>query len=154
MFTVGLVFCTEPITVVKTRYRRFSRETAMLKKLMFACLALLISAAASAHHSFAVHFVSDELVEVQGVVKEFRFTNPHGVLLFTAMDAEGNEVEWRAETNSPNVLRRRGWKPDSMIAGDKITVHGFPARKDPHYMRISSVVIEGKGELTAQAKVD
>ena len=109
---------------------------------------------AKAHHSFAVHFVADELVEVKGVVKEFRFSNPHGVLLFTVIDENGNEVEWRAETNSPNMLRRRGWEKDSLKPGDRITIKGFPARKKPHYMRISHVLIEGGGELKAQAKAD
>lgn len=126
----------------------------MKKGLVAIFLSLLIMPVSHAHHSFAVHFESDELVEVKGVVKEFRFTNPHGILLFTAKDEDGNDVEWRAETNSPSMLRRRGWAADSMQPGDKIIVTGFPGRDKPHYMRISFVEIEGKGKLQAQAKAD
>ena len=126
-----------------------------MKKLIIAALAALVFALpAQAHHSFAVHFVGDHLVEVTGTVKEFRFTNPHGVLTFTAVNDSGEEVEWRAETNSPNVLRRRGWSADSLQPGDKITILGFPAREEQYYMRISEVTKADGTTLTAQAKAD
>ena len=126
-----------------------------MKKLLLCAFCLFLSPVTTmAHHSFAVHFVDDELVSVQGVVTDFNFTNPHGVLLFTATDEDGNQVDWRAETNSPNVLRRRGWSRDSLKPGDRISIEGFPARREEHYMRISHVVIEGGGELFAQARAD
>jgi hypothetical protein len=34
----------------------------------------------------------------------------------------------RAETNSPSILWRRGWTPDSLRVGDKVTNAGWPAR--------------------------
>src|ERR1700733_4731963 len=76
---------------------------------------------APAHHSFAVFFDTDsQLRKVTGVVKEFHFTNPHGVV--TLAVAEGDrQVIWRAETNSPSILRRRGWTADSLHVGEKIT---------------------------------
>jgi hypothetical protein len=116
--------------------------------------ALLAAPFAAAHHSFAVHFVADRTVTVTGVVKEFRFTNPHGILLFTVTDENGVEHEWKAETNSPNVLRRRGWNKDSMKPGDKVTIDGFPSRDDDRYMRISHVVLPDGSELFAQARAD
>ena len=61
------------------------------------------------HHSFPVHFVPGKLITVEGVVTDFSFRNPHGLLHFTVTDAAGAGVEWKAETNSPNILRRRGW---------------------------------------------
>lgn len=117
------------------------------------CLALMVPGLppAHAHHSFAVHFVSDNLVEVKGTVKEFRFSNPHGVLTFEVMDANGQMETWRAETNSPSVLRRRGWTKDSLQPGEAITVLGFPARDDSNYMRISKVTFADGRELVGQA---
>lgn len=113
---------------------------------------LLVAAKVTAHHSFAVHFVGDEQVQVSGVVTSFRFSNPHGVLEWTATDEDGNEVEWRAETNSPNVLRRRGWSRDSLQPGDEVTVTGFPSREDDTYMRISRVEFaDGRDPLGAQS---
>jgi len=89
-----------------------------------------------AHHSFAVFFDTDsQLRKVTGVVKEFRFTNPHGVVTL-AVSEGSHEVIWRAETNSPSILRRRGWSPESLHVGDKVTVEGWPARDGSKYMRM------------------
>jgi hypothetical protein len=93
---------------------------------------------ALAHHSFAVFFDTDaQLRKVTGVVKEFRFTNPHGVVTISVR--EGNdEIIWRAETNSPSILRRRGWSADSLHVGETVTLEGWPARDGSRYMRLRS----------------
>ena len=113
-------------------------------------LASVLPFPVQAHHSFAVHFVSDSTVEVSGTVETFRFTNPHGILTFEAVDDDGNREEWRAETNSPNVLRRRGWDKNVLKPGDMITVVGFPARDGTNYMRISKVTFADGRELVGQ----
>lgn len=115
-----------------------SKPNAFAQSTAFAALTLglLIARAASAHHSFAVFFdTEDHLRKVTGIVKEFRFTNPHGIV--TLVVTEGNrEVIWHAETNSPSFLRRRGWTPDSLHVGDKVTLEGWPARDGSRYIRI------------------
>ena len=128
-----------------------------LNAVLASCLLSLASApAALAHHSFAVHFVADRLETVEhATVKEFRFTNPHGVLLYTVTAADGTVMKGRAETNSPSVLRRRGWAKNSMKPGDRITLTGFPARDQENYMRISVIEFEdGRPPLKAQAAAD
>lgn len=104
----------------------------------------------SAHHSFAVHFEAEANKEVSGVVERFHFANPHGMLFFTVTDANGVAQEWRAETNSPNILRRRGWSKDTLKAGDEITVLGFPARDGTNYMRISKITFADGREIVGQ----
>ena len=119
----------------------------------FAPLLLLgasFTSAAFAHHSFAVHFEAEANKEVTGVVESFRFANPHGMLTFTVTDANGRSSQWRAETNSPNILRRRGWSKDSLQAGDEITVLGFPARDGTSYMRVSKITFADGRELVGQ----
>jgi len=120
-------------------------------KLLSALLLATPSLTLQAHHSFAVHFVADSLITEQGVVTSFKFSNPHGILNFTVTKADGSVEEWRAETNSPNVLRRRGWDKDSLKAGDAITIAGFAARDGSHYMRISKITFADGHELTGQA---
>ena len=107
---------------------------------------------AMAHHSFAVHFVSDRVISVTGVVTNFRFSNPHGLVYFTVRDADGTEQEWRAETNSPNILRRRGWSGNSIKKGDVITVEGFPTRDGTPYLRITLVTFADGRTLTGQRR--
>lgn len=101
-------------------------------------LTLFAGPPAPAHHSFAVFFDTEsQLRKVTGVVKEFRFTNPHG-LVTIAVTEGGKEILWRAETNSPSVLRRRGWTTDSIHVGETVTVEGWPARDGSLYMRLRS----------------
>ena len=64
---------------------------------------VLVAPLAMAHHSFAVHFEAEANKEVSGVVKNFRFANPHGMLYFDVTDANGVTTEWRAETTSPEI---------------------------------------------------
>ena len=105
------------------------------------CTTLLLLAAmpALAHHSFAVFFDSDRTVTVSGVVQEFRFVNPHGLIRMTVKMADGSEETWKAETNSPSILERRGWTRTSLKAGEVITVDGWPARDGTNYLRMRSV---------------
>lgn len=115
---------------------------------------LLFSFSAVAHHSFPVHFVPDGEVTVSGVVSSFRFANPHGVLEFTVINEGGEAESWRAETNSPSILRRRGWSRESLKAGDEVTVTGWPARADEHYMRIRSVTFADGTVLATQPGIN
>jgi hypothetical protein len=122
---------------------------ARLAALLFAG-ALLTTSTVQAHHSFAVHFEAEASMEVKGVVEKFLFANPHGMLFFNVTDANGQTTQWRAETNSPNILRRRGWSKDSLKAGEEITVRGFPARDGSSFMRISKVIFADGRELVGQ----
>jgi hypothetical protein len=113
-----------------------SHRTAVL----FGVLALMASMAATAHHSFAVFFDNEQgIVTVRGTVTEFSFRNPHGVIRLNVKDQSGAVVEWKAETNSPSILERRGWKKDSLKAGDEIILEGWQARDGSRYMRMRKV---------------
>lgn len=102
--------------------------------------ALTAAGAASAHHSFAVYFDEAKTVEVTGEVTEFQFRNPHGTIEIVVKGEDGAEDQtWKAETNAPVVLRRRGWGRDSLTAGDVITITGWPARDGSNYMRMQAV---------------
>jgi hypothetical protein len=93
------------------------------------CLAMLIAAGpqAFAHHSFAM-FDSSKETSVQGTVKEFQWTNPHSFIeLTTPNDAGGTDL-WSVELNSPNNLKRQGWRSTSIKPGDKVTLKFNPLR--------------------------
>jgi hypothetical protein len=114
-----------------------------------AMVASLLAGTAAAHHSFAVHFVGDKLIKVSGVVDEFSFHNPHGLLVLKARK-DGAEQVWRIETNSPNILRRRGWDETSIKHGDQVTVEGYPARDGSNSMRVYRVIYPDGHELVGQ----
>ena len=125
-----------------------------MRKLLFSIGLALGAPAALAHHSFAVHFVDDRTIEVNGTVSAFRFSNPHGVLSFDVKKDDGTVEQWRAETNSPSVLRRRGWTKDSIKVGEEVEILGFPTRDGSPYVRISKLTFADGRELTGQAQQD
>ena len=109
----------------------------MRSKLVILALGWGVAVGAYAHHSFAVFFDSQKSVTISGVVEEFQFVNPHGLIRMLVRKEGGGEAEeWKVETNSPSILRRRGWAPDSIKKGEMITVEGWPARDNSHWARL------------------
>jgi hypothetical protein len=100
----------------------------------------LAAVPAVAHHSFAAFFNDEQgIVTIRGVVTEFSFKNPHGLIRLNVKNEAGAVEEWRAETNSPTMLERRGWKKDSLKAGEEVIVDGWRARDGSRYMRMRTV---------------
>jgi hypothetical protein len=121
------------------------------RRLILVVLASLGAAApVAAHHSFAVHFVPDKTITIQGTVEEFTFHNPHGLIALAAKADDGSEQHWKIETNSPNILRRRGWTEGSIKPGDRVSVEGYPARDGSTFMRVYRVIYPDGHELIGQ----
>jgi len=92
-----------------------------------AVIALTASCAVLAHHSFAMFDQSKQL-SLTGTVREFQWTNPHAFIHIDVPDENGSQVMWQIEMNSPNNLRRQGWKSSMLKPGDKVTVVTNPLR--------------------------
>ena len=88
---------------------------------------LLWACSAWAHHSFAM-FDQSRQVSLQGTIKDFQWTNPHAWIDLKVPNAQGGEDLWGIELNSPNNLKRQGWKSASLATGDKVTVVINPLR--------------------------
>jgi hypothetical protein len=86
------------------------------------------SGAALAHHSFAM-FDQSKHIQIQGVVQDYQWTQPHVWLDLMVVGKQGGEpVRWGIEAQSPGILFRRGWKPDSIKPGDKVVADIFPMK--------------------------
>ena len=90
-------------------------------------LALAGAGLASAHHS-AVMFDSTKTVRLEGIVKQFQWTNPHSWLIVTVQASGGKTEDWSFEMTSPNLLARAGWRPTTIKPGEKIRIVGAPLR--------------------------
>jgi DNA/RNA endonuclease YhcR with UshA esterase domain len=104
--------------------------------LAFAAALAVTPAAAQAHHSFAAFFDPNKSVTITGTVTEFRFTNPHGMVALDVKKPDGSIEKWRAETNAPVVLVRRGWNRDIIKPGQVVTIDGWPSRDGRNYIRL------------------
>lgn len=98
----------------------------MSKTLVGVTLAVLAGVAA-AHHSFAL-FDSSVEKTLEGVVREFQWTNPHTWIQLNVPDGRGGTAEWAIEGNSPNILVRQGYTSKSLKPGDKVTVVVHPLK--------------------------
>jgi len=94
---------------------------------LIAVAAMLTASSALAHHSFAM-FDQSKTVTIQGIVKDFRWTNPHVFIQVIVKNDQGVDEEWSIEMTSPEHLVRTGWKPGTLKPGDKITLNIHPLR--------------------------
>jgi uncharacterized protein DUF6152 len=90
--------------------------------LMFSCLAL-------AHHGSIVSYDMKKIVTMEGTVTEFQWRNPHVYVMYDVKDAQGNVVNWGAETHAPVVCENQDhWTKSTLKPGDKITIGVFPSK--------------------------
>lgn len=94
---------------------------------VFVTAILLASTSAEAHHS-AVMFEPKKEVTLEGVVKEFQFTNPHSWLLVDVTNQDGSVTTWGFEAEGPTALLRNGVRPADFRAGTKLTITGRPMK--------------------------
>jgi hypothetical protein len=93
---------------------------------------------AFAHHSYA-EFDTDKKLTLEGTVKEFQWTNPHSWVLVMVPNATGKPEQWAVELNSVSLLAAKGWRPKTVIPGDKVAITFHPMRNGSHagsYMAI------------------
>jgi Family of unknown function (DUF6152) len=99
-----------------------------MKRLLISGLALTVAGVtAQAHHSFAM-FDQAQRVTIKGTVTDFQWTNPHAFIHLSVPAADGKSEVWEIELNSPNNLKRQGWKSTSVKSGDKVTLITNPLR--------------------------
>lgn len=97
------------------------------KALLTAGYLAIASLPVRAHHSVAM-FEPQKTITVEGVVKEFQYTNPHSWLLVDVTDKSGKVTTWGFESEGPSTLQRAGIRPSEFPAGTKLTITGRPMK--------------------------
>ena len=92
-----------------------------------AAAGLAFSTPALAHHSGAM-FDANQIVTLDGTVKEFQWTNPHAWILLWIPGDDGKPVQWAIEMNGPTGLVREGWLPKTLTPGMKVKVVIHPLK--------------------------
>jgi Family of unknown function (DUF6152) len=94
--------------------------------LILAGLCLAVSQAAVAHHSTTYYALEPKTI--QGTVVEFRWRNPHAVVVWDAKDESGKTVRWAGELSSVTTLMGDGLTKDSLKQGDEIIFSVRPSK--------------------------
>ena len=93
----------------------------------------------NAHHSSAPHFDRDTMIELDGVVTEVRFVNPHAYVYFNVKGEGAESVLWRCELSAATALQRRGWTAETPLhRGMQISINGSPARREDNVCFLNS----------------
>ena len=80
-----------------------------------------------AHHSI-VEFDYTKAYAVTGKVKELQWTNPHSWVQVLVPADNGEIIEFGFELGAPLFNIRLGWRKDSIVPGDEITVVYCPSK--------------------------
>ncbi len=111
--------------------------------------ALSLAPLAQAHHSNSAFYVT-KVITIKGVVKEFKWSNPHVWVILTVDDGKGNKVDWKVEGRPPGILGRAGWTPKSLQPGEVVTIDLSPAKDDSASGLIARVT-KADGTILANA---
>jgi hypothetical protein len=106
---------------------------------------------AFAHHSRA-NFDLDSTVEIEGVVTEFSWRNPHSFVVVegTQRGRDGAaKAMWTFELNSTPVLARFGWNPQTLHEGDHVVARGNPDRNAARRFVYANVFVRDGKDIWA-----
>jgi hypothetical protein len=96
-----------------------------------------------AHHSVSAWFdTTVDMTEVEGVVTELRWQNPHVVFALRVGDED-----WSIETLSTSGISRWGLTRDLIAVGDRLRVAGNPARREPNNLFARNILLPGGREV-------
>jgi hypothetical protein len=101
---------------------------------------VLLTTLASAHHSPAV-FDRTKEVKLVGVVKEFKWGNPHSWIEMEVRTEAGGMESWSIEMNPPSYLVKAGWKSSTIKPGETVTVMINPLRTNEKSGKFVSITL-------------
>lgn len=94
---------------------------------------------AQGHHNNRALYDYKNIVDLEGVVTEVWYVNPHSRVYFEVTDQSGETVLWEAETLDRGTMDRRGWKYNDLLEGDEVLVTGRLARDSGPKMQLLRV---------------
>jgi len=107
-------------------------------------IALCLVGSAYAHHS-AAGIDQTKTVTQEGIVKTFKWANPHSWLEIEVQNSKGGTDIWNLEMNPPSYLVRAGWKSTTVKPGDKIKFSARPFKNgDPGGIFVNITLADGK----------
>jgi hypothetical protein len=107
------------------------------------------SGAIRAHHAIGGYFDMGTTTEIEGVVTEMMWRNPH---VRFSVRADDGDV-WQIETNSVSILRRMDLDADLIEVGDRVRLAGGAAKDGAHAMFSNNVLLADGREIVLRPGV-
>ncbi len=111
-------------------------------------LAAFLSPPLDAHHG-TFGFDGDRIVTLDGVVLEYRWTNPHSFVLIETRGERGEVRRIEVEADGPSLLEPLGVGADSLSPGDRVLVYVSPSRRPASDAVLGRELIREDGEVIA-----
>jgi len=112
-----------------------------------ALLAGLLAGPAGAHHSTS-NFNMEQTVSITGTVTYVSMTNPHSFFDIKVAEPDGSQQDYKVFATARVALLRHGWRPDTVKAGDTITIEGHPDRENPHFLNMHIITFANGTQWT------
>ena len=98
-----------------------------MRRTILAVVAALVAGVAYAHHGVS-SYQMDVVHTLEGVVTKWDFGSPHTWLTLAVAAADG-AVTWEIEGAPPRWMSGQGFTPESLRAGESITITYHPHRR-------------------------
>jgi hypothetical protein len=110
-----------------------------------AAIALTAASQSYAHHAISAKFDTSKPMQLEGIVTFVDWRNPHAHV-FVNVSNENDILNWAIELESPVALRESGWRADTLVPGDAVSVEGFAAYDGTRQVWGQSVVDVATGK--------
>ncbi|MFL2553586.1 MAG: DUF6152 family protein [Candidatus Rariloculaceae bacterium] len=109
-------------------------------------LLITLPLSVTAHHSMS-EFDRSVIEEVEGVVSQVSWKNPHVLLELINTDENGAEQVWYLEAGAVSSQRRKGLTGDEISVGDEVLIAGWPSTRRDNYIQGNHVLLPDGVEL-------
>lgn len=127
-----------------------------LAALAVAASLLMVSAPMFAHHGSGISYDLTKPWTTKAVMVDFKYINPHPLMLFDIVDEKGNVQHWHAEIiTNPSAIIRNGWgktrSEEALKPGTKVTLTVCTAKVGGQAGVVTKILNEQGEEIIARS---
>ena len=109
-------------------------------------IACLLSGEAFPHHSFATHYDTSNMIEINGMISDVQMRSPHSFFEVDVVAPGGTTETWEVEAHALPILRRLGMTSDTMRVGDEVTIRGPRSRRPEKLLLFGAEMTTSTGQ--------
>ena len=118
-----------------------------MRKTSVSLIFLTFTPLAVAHHSLGAFFDRNTDVEIEGVVTDIFWRNPHIGLTLEVVNESGESEAWELEGGAMHTVMRRGITAESVRIGDRIRAAGAGSRRGELAILVSHILLPNGQEV-------